>query len=51
MALTPMAGLAIGMTQPIYDVAPDFGADLAAIVASGIAMHTWIRQHGVIDPH
>jgi hypothetical protein len=26
------------MTQPIYDVAPDFGADLAAIVASGIAI-------------
>ena len=38
LALTPMAGLAIGMTQPIYDVAPDFGADLAAIVASGIAI-------------
>ena len=26
------------MTQPIYDVAPDFGARLAAIVASGIAI-------------
>jgi Kef-type K+ transport system membrane component KefB len=38
LALTPMAGLAIGMTQPIYDVAPDFGAHLAAIVASGIAI-------------
>jgi Kef-type K+ transport system membrane component KefB len=38
LALTPMAGLAIGMTQPIYDVAPDFGARLAAIVASGIAI-------------
>ena len=38
LALTPMAGLAIGMTQPIYDVAPDFGARLAAIVVSGIAI-------------
>jgi Kef-type K+ transport system membrane component KefB len=38
LALTPMAGLAIGMTQPIYDVAPEFGARLAAIVASGIAI-------------
>jgi Kef-type K+ transport system membrane component KefB len=38
LALTPMAGLAIGITQPIYDVAPDFGARLAAIVASGIAI-------------
>jgi Kef-type K+ transport system membrane component KefB len=38
LALTPMAGLAIGMTQPIFDVAPDFGARLAAIVASGIAI-------------
>ena len=38
LALSPMAGLAIGMTQPIYDIAPDFGARLAAIVASGIAI-------------
>jgi Kef-type K+ transport system membrane component KefB len=38
LALTPMAGLAIGMTQPIYDVAPEFGARLAAIVVSGIAI-------------
>ena len=38
LALTPMAGLAIGITQPIYDIAPDFGARLAAIVASGIAI-------------
>ena len=38
LALTPMAGLAIGMTQPIYEVAPEFGARLAAIVASGIAI-------------
>jgi Kef-type K+ transport system membrane component KefB len=38
LALTPMAGLAIGMTQPIYDVAPDFGARLAAIVVSGVAI-------------
>jgi steroid 5-alpha reductase family enzyme len=38
LALTPMAGLAIGMTQPIYEIAPDFGAELAAIVASGIAI-------------
>ena len=32
LALTPIAGLAIGMTQPIYDIAPEFGARLAAIV-------------------
>ena len=38
LALTPMAGLAIGMTAPIYDVAPKFGAELAAIVVSGIAI-------------
>jgi hypothetical protein len=38
LALTPIAGLAIGMTQPIFDVAPEFGARLAAIVASGIAI-------------
>jgi Kef-type K+ transport system membrane component KefB len=38
LALTPMAGLAIGMTQPIYDIAPEFGAELAAIVVSGIAI-------------
>ena len=38
LALTPMAGLAIGLTQPIFDVAPEFGAHLAAIVASGIAI-------------
>ena len=38
LALTPMAGLTIGLTQPIFDVAPDFGAHLAAIVASGIAI-------------
>ena len=38
LSLTPMAGLAIGMTQPIYDVAPEFGARLAAVVASGIAI-------------
>jgi Kef-type K+ transport system membrane component KefB len=38
LALTPMAGLAIGMTQPIYDVAPEFGARLAAIIASGLAI-------------
>jgi Kef-type K+ transport system membrane component KefB len=38
LALTPMAGLAIGMTQPIYDVAPEFGARLAAIVVSGVAI-------------
>jgi Kef-type K+ transport system membrane component KefB len=38
LALTPMAGLAIGMTQPIYDIAPEFGAQLAAIVVSGIAI-------------
>jgi Kef-type K+ transport system membrane component KefB len=38
LALTPMAGLAIGMTRPIYDVAPEFGARLTAIVVSGIAI-------------
>jgi Kef-type K+ transport system membrane component KefB len=38
LALTPMAGLAIGMTQPIYEVAPEFGARLAAVVTSGIAI-------------
>ncbi len=38
LALTPMAGLAIGMTQPIYEIAPEFGARLAAIVVSGIAI-------------
>ena len=38
LALTPIAGLAIGMTQPIYDVAPEFGARLAAIIASGLAI-------------
>jgi Kef-type K+ transport system membrane component KefB len=38
LALTPMAGLAIGMTQPIYEVAPEFGARLAAIIASGLAI-------------
>ena len=38
LTLTPMAGLAIGMTQPIYDVSPDFGARLAAIVVSGVAI-------------
>ena len=26
LALTPIAGLAIGMTQPIYDVSPECGA-------------------------
>jgi NhaP-type Na+/H+ or K+/H+ antiporter len=38
LTLTPLAGLALGMTQPIYDIAPEFGARLAAIVASGIAI-------------
>ena len=38
LALTPMTGLAIGMAQPIYDIAPDFGARLSAIVVSGIAI-------------
>ena len=38
LALTPIAGLAIGMTQPIYDIAPEFGARLAAIVISGVAI-------------
>ena len=38
LALTPIAGLTIGMTQPIYDIAPEFGARLAAIVISGVAI-------------
>ena len=38
LALTPIAGLAIGMTQPIYEISPEFGARLAAIVASGVAI-------------
>jgi Kef-type K+ transport system membrane component KefB len=38
LALTPLGGLAIGMTRPIFDVAPEFGARLAAIVASGLAI-------------
>jgi Kef-type K+ transport system membrane component KefB len=38
LALTPMAGLAIGMTQPIFEISPEFGARLAGIVASGIAI-------------
>jgi Kef-type K+ transport system membrane component KefB len=38
LALTPISGLAIGMTQPIFEIAPEFGARLAAIVASGIAI-------------
>ncbi|HEV2220949.1 MAG TPA: cation:proton antiporter [Casimicrobiaceae bacterium] len=38
LALTPMTGLAIGIAQPIYDIAPDFGARLSAIVVSGIAI-------------
>ncbi|HSV20944.1 MAG TPA: cation:proton antiporter [Casimicrobiaceae bacterium] len=38
LTLMPIGGLALGMTQPIFDVAPEFGARLAAIVASGIAL-------------
>ena len=38
LALTPMAGLTIGFTQPIFDIAPEFGAHVAAIIASGIAI-------------
>lgn len=38
LALTPIGGLAIGMTQPIFEVAPEFGARLAAIVISGVAL-------------
>jgi NhaP-type Na+/H+ or K+/H+ antiporter len=38
LTLTPIAGLSIGMTQPIFEVAPEFGARLAAILASGIAI-------------
>jgi Kef-type K+ transport system membrane component KefB len=38
LALTPIAGLAIGMTQPIYDIAPEFGARLAGIVIAGVAI-------------
>lgn len=38
LALTPMLGLSIGMTQPIYDVAPEFGARLTAVVTAGVAI-------------
>jgi len=38
LTLTPMAGLSIGLTQPIFDIAPEFGAHLAGIIASGIAI-------------
>jgi len=38
LTLTPISGLTLGMTQPIFDVAPEFGARLAAIVVSGIAI-------------
>lgn len=38
LALTPMLGLSIGMTRPIYEVAPEFGAQLTAIVVSGVAI-------------
>ena len=38
LALTPLSGLAIGLTQPIFDVAPEFGGRLAGIVAAGIAI-------------
>ena len=38
LTLTPIGGLALGMTQPIVDVAPEFGARLAGVVASGIAI-------------
>jgi hypothetical protein len=38
LALLPIPGLAIGMTQPIFEIAPEFGARLAAIVVSGVAL-------------
>jgi Kef-type K+ transport system membrane component KefB len=38
LTLTPMAGLTIGLTQPIFDISPEFGAHLAGVIASGIAI-------------
>lgn len=37
-ALTPMSGIAIGMAQEIYDIYPEFGAQITAILVSGIAI-------------
>lgn len=38
IALSPMAGLALGMTQTIYDFYPEFGAKLSGIVVSAVAL-------------
>ena len=38
LALLPIPGLAIGMTQPIFEVSPEFGARVAAVVVSGVAL-------------
>jgi hypothetical protein len=38
LALLPIPGLAIGLTQPIFEVAPEFGARLAGILVSGVAL-------------
>lgn len=36
-ALTPMAGMALGMAQTVADIYPDFGAQVTAIVAFAVA--------------
>lgn len=38
IALTPMAGVALGMTQTVADIYPEFGAKLAAIVVTAITV-------------
>lgn len=38
IALTPMAGVALGMTQTVADIYPEFGAKLAAIVVTAITI-------------
>ena len=38
LALTPMAGLAIGMTNSIMDVNPDLGYQLIAVIVTAVAV-------------
>jgi NhaP-type Na+/H+ or K+/H+ antiporter len=38
LGLLPMAGVALGMAQTVADIYPQFGAELAAIVASAVAI-------------
>lgn len=38
LALVPMAGVAIGMTRTVSDIYPEFGANLATIVVSAVAV-------------